>query len=109
MTSGRFIIYTDNSNTVDIFSSLRALPPYNHLLKTAVDILNLGRHDMRVLHVPGVDNAVADALSRADFQRAITLIPDLKVATFEPWSWSPNHQGSLAFQPPRGTLGADGL
>ena len=27
---GRFVIYTDNSNTVDIFSSLRALPPYKN-------------------------------------------------------------------------------
>jgi hypothetical protein len=84
--TGRFIIYTDNSNTVDIFSSLRALPPYNHLLKTAVDILNLGDHDMRILHVPGVENAVADALSRADFQRAIDLVPDLKISAFEPSS-----------------------
>lgn len=107
--SGRFIIYTDNSNTVDIFSSLRALPPYNHLLKTAIDILNLGENDMRVLHVPGVDNAVADALSRADFQRAIDLAPRLKISAFEPWSWSPNNKGSLIFQPPRGTLGETDL
>ena len=45
--NGHFIIYTDNSNTVDIFSSFRALPPYNHLLKTAVDILNASDNDMR--------------------------------------------------------------
>ena len=107
--TGRFLIYTDNSNTVDIFSSLRALPPYNHLLKTAMDILNLGDSDMRVLHVPGVDNAVADALSRADFHRAVDLVHDLKISTFEPWSWSPDSAGSLTFQPPRGTLGADEL
>jgi hypothetical protein len=61
--SGRFLIYTDNSNTIDVFSSLRVLPTYNHLLKTAVDILQLGDNDMRVLHVSGMDNAVADALS----------------------------------------------
>lgn len=106
---GRFIIHTDNSNTVDIFSSLRALPPYNHLLKSSIDILNAGDHDMRILHVSGVDNAVADAVSRADFQRAINLVPSLKIATFEPWSWSPNCEGSLTFQPPRGTLGVDRL
>ena len=97
---GLFVIHTDNSNTVDIFSSLRALPPYNHLLKTAVDILNLGNHDMRVLHIPGVDNAVADAISRADFQHAITLVPCLKITKFEPWSWSPDRKGFLTFQPP---------
>ena len=108
-SAGRFLIYTDNSNTVDIFSSLRALPPYNHLLKTAMDILNLGDNDMRVLHVPGVDNAVADALSRADFHRAVKLVSDLKISTFEPWSWSPDSDGSLTFQPPRGTLGENEL
>jgi hypothetical protein len=102
----RFIIYTDNSNTVDVFSSLRALPPYNHLLKTAVDILHASDSDMRVLHIPGVDNAVADAISRADFSRAINLVPDLKISTFEPWSWAPDAKGSNTFQPPRGTLGA---
>ena len=107
--NGRFLLYTDNSNTVDVFSSLRALPPYNHLLKTAVDILDMGDSDMRVLHVPGVDNAVADALSRADFDRAISLSPGLKISCFEPWSWSPTGQGSLTFQPPRGTLGEPDL
>jgi hypothetical protein len=107
--SGRFLIYTDNSNTVDIFSTLRAKPPYNHLLKTAVDILNSGDNDLRVLHVPGVDNAVADAISRADFSRALSLVPNLNISTFDPWSWAPNEDGSLTFQPPRGTLGADNL
>ena len=103
---GRFVIYTDNLNTVDIFSTLRALPPYNHLLKMAIDILSLNNNDLRVLHVPGVDNAVADALSRADFQRALSLAPGLQISTFDPWSWSPDDTGSLTFQPPRGTLGA---
>ena len=107
--TGKFIIYTDNSNTVDIFSSLRALPPYNHLLKTAIDILNLGDSDMRVLHVPGADNSVADALSRAEFHRAIDLSPGLKILNFEPWSWSPDRDGTLTFQPPRGTLGVADL
>jgi hypothetical protein len=78
--NGCFIIFTDNSNTVDIFNTLRALPPYNHLLKTAVDILNLGDHDLRVLHVPGVDNEVADALSRAKFHHALDLTPGLKIS-----------------------------
>lgn len=107
--SARFVIYTDNSNTVDIFCTLRALPPYNHILKTAIDILYLGDYDLRVLHVPGVDNAVADALSRSDFSRALYLAPELKIFTFEPWSWTPHESGSLTFQPPRGTLGVDEL
>ena len=101
-TGGRgcFLIYTDNSNTVDIFNTLRTLPPYNHLLRAAIDILNSGDHDLRVLHVPGIENAVADALSQAEFSRALILSLNLKVATFEPWSWSPDANGSLQFQPP---------
>ena len=108
-SNGRFVIYTDNSNTVDIFNTLRALPPYNHLLKTAVDILNQGDHDLRVLHVSGVDNAVADAFSRNNFHRALTLVPGLKIAPFEPWTWSPGFKKPLTFTPPRGTLGAEFL
>jgi hypothetical protein len=64
---------------------------------------------MHVLHVPGVDNAVADALLRADFYRAIDLAPNLKISTFDPWSWSPDRDESLTFQPPRGMLGVDEL
>ena len=35
----KIVIYTDNSNSVDIFRSFRCLPAYNHLLKSAVDIV----------------------------------------------------------------------
>jgi hypothetical protein len=56
-----------------------------------------------------VDNTVADALSRADFHRALDLAPNLKINHFEPWSWSPSGENSLAFQPPRGTLGVEEL
>lgn len=49
--TGRFVIYTDNLNTVDIFSSLSALPSYNVLLHEAVDLLYGGDHSLRVLHV----------------------------------------------------------
>ena len=101
-----FIIYTDNSNTVDIFSSLRVLPPYNHLLKTAINILNLGDSDMRVLHVPGVDNAIADALSRADFKHAIDLAPGLRISTFEPWL-CPFHAGTYHLSTPSRNTGGE--
>lgn len=106
---GRFIIHTDNSNTVDIFSSLRALPPYNHLLKAAVDILNNGDHDMRILHVAGSENSVADALSRSDFQKALVLAPQIQISMFEPWSWTPDFNGILRFQPPQRTMGEEEL
>lgn len=39
---GCFVIYTDNSNTVDIFNSFKAAPEYNILLQAAVDLLYAG-------------------------------------------------------------------
>lgn len=102
----RIVVYTDNSNTVDIFNSLRCLPPYNHLLKSAVDILITGNHSLRVLHVAGVENGVADALSRSDFDRALSLNPALRISPFEPWNWIYRNGRKSTFEPPRMTLGA---
>ena len=62
-TPSRLLIFSDNTNTVDIFHSLRSLPPYNDLLKFTVSILIKHAISLRVLHVPGVDNKVADFLS----------------------------------------------
>jgi hypothetical protein len=80
----KVLIYTDNANTVDIFRSLRCLPPYNHLLKSAVDIVIQNDYSLRVLHVPGEQNIVADALSRVQFSVALRNEPDLKMFTFHP-------------------------
>lgn len=80
----KIVIYTDNSNTVDVFRTLRCLPPYNHLLRTAVDIMIAHDFSVRVLHVPGEENVVADALSRVMFSVALASEPDLKLFTFHP-------------------------
>ncbi len=87
----RVTIFTDNTNTVDIFSSLKASPTYNPILKSAVDVLISHNIDLRVLHIPGSENDVADALSRSQFSRARDLVPRLLV---------------LPFLPPRDVLGA---
>ena len=105
---GRFVLYTDNHNTVDIFSSLRAMPAYNILLREAINLLTSEDHDMRVLHVPGEENAIADALSRGDFTRAVKLRPQLadRIYRFSPYRRI--LKGSLyTLQPPRQVLGAD--
>ncbi|KAJ7728406.1 hypothetical protein DFH07DRAFT_757307, partial [Mycena maculata] len=59
----RLTIFTDNQNTVNIFNSLCATPNYNPLLRTAVDDLIEYDVDLRVLHVKGEDNYIADAIS----------------------------------------------
>ncbi|THH13733.1 hypothetical protein EW146_g6528 [Bondarzewia mesenterica] len=69
----RIIIFSDNSNTVDLFDTLRAKPVYNSLLRFTIDLLIHTGVDLRVLHIPGEMNSVADALSRGDHQRAIHL------------------------------------
>ena len=86
----KILIYTDNKNTVDIFRTLRCLPPYNHLLKHAVDILIRNDYTLRVLHVSGTDNVVADALSRICFSVALQHEPKLKLFAFHP----PGMEGS---------------
>jgi hypothetical protein len=73
---------------VHIFNSLSCLPSYNHLLRRAVDILLSNNINLRILHVPGVDNGVADALSRCSFSTALTLNPDLKISPFQPSRWT---------------------
>jgi hypothetical protein len=80
----KILIYTDNANAVDIFRSLRCLPAYNPLLKHAMDILLQNDYSLRVLHVPGENNVVADALSRVQFSVALRLEPNLKLFSFNP-------------------------
>ncbi|KAJ7636294.1 hypothetical protein FB45DRAFT_705125, partial [Roridomyces roridus] len=80
----RVTVHTDSSNTVDIFGSLRALPAYNEILKSSVDVLIGGDLELRVLHVPGAQNSVADAISRWDNDRAVSLVPGLLIHPFSP-------------------------
>ena len=77
-------IYTDNSNTFDIFNSLQALPAYNHILKSMVDVLIHTNHQLRVLLVPGIENDIADALSQQQFLYALVICPSLTISIFEP-------------------------
>nr|GAT47557.1 predicted protein [Mycena chlorophos] len=75
----RLTIFTDNQNTVNIFSSLRASPAYNKILRSAVDDLIAFNVDLRVLHVKGELNSVADALSRNKLDVARQLAPGLVI------------------------------
>ncbi|KAG2348112.1 DNA/RNA polymerase [Suillus weaverae] len=86
-----FAIFTDNLNTVSMFNSLAALPPYNWLLLTAVDAIIASELDFRVFYVPGISNVVADHLSRWKNIEAQLASPRLAIRPF---------------LPPRNTLGA---
>jgi hypothetical protein len=100
-SGSKIVIYCDNSVTVAMFNSLRALPDYNCILKAAVDILLLKDFQLRVLHIAGERNTVADALSRADFMKALRLHPGLNIKTFEPYLRIDRRQLPPRLQPPR--------
>ncbi|KAM5532986.1 hypothetical protein V8D89_013328 [Ganoderma adspersum] len=80
----RFGVLSDNTNTVSIFNSLRADPPYNPILISTIDVRIAYDIDMRVDYIPGKLNCVADALSRFDFERARCLDPSLTLFPFIP-------------------------
>jgi len=78
------VIYTDSMNTVDIFNSLRCQPEFNPLLRHCVDVMISQEFQIRVLHIPGELNTVADAISRREFHRAQQLAPGLRIESFQP-------------------------
>ena len=80
----RILIHTDSMNTVDIFHSLSAKSEYNTILLFAVEILMDCNVDLRVIHIPGERNTIADALSRSLFDVAYTLAPNLRIHPFTP-------------------------
>ncbi|KAF9516124.1 hypothetical protein BS47DRAFT_1261334, partial [Hydnum rufescens UP504] len=80
----RLAIFTDSLNTVQIFRSLHADPLYNPILFLAVEVMLRANIDLRVFHVPGFDNFVADALSRLLPDVAISHVPGLSVSSFIP-------------------------
>ena len=80
----RIVIFTDNLNTVQIFNSLACLPEYNLILRRSVDILLANKLDLRVLHISGEVNTIADALSRSRFDIALGSEPGLRLSPFQP-------------------------
>lgn len=82
--TSRLIIYTDNSNTFDIFNSLRALPPYNCILISAMNILMDNDLDLQVVLISGKNNIIADPLSRFCNSLAVQLAPRLTIFDFIP-------------------------
>jgi len=83
-TPAKLLVYTDNTNTVAIFDSLRARPPYNSILMSAMNVLLAYDVDLRVAHIPGDQNVIADALSRFHNERVLACAPQAEIYSFEP-------------------------
>jgi hypothetical protein len=58
----QLIVYTDNSNTLNIFTSLAVKPVYNRILMSLINILIEDQIDLQVYHIPGKDNLITDPL-----------------------------------------------
>lgn len=82
--TSKVVIYTDSMNTVNIFNSLRCLPDFNPLLKHCINIFLSKKFDVHVLHIPGMQNTVADAISCHEFDNAKQLVRGLTITTFQP-------------------------
>ncbi|KAI0820344.1 hypothetical protein BC628DRAFT_1330604 [Trametes gibbosa] len=86
--AGRFVkrlgILSDNSNSVAIFRSLRASPAYNSILKSSVDVMLDCELDVRVDHIPGELNIIADALSRGKLDLVRERVPGITLLPLTP-------------------------
>jgi hypothetical protein len=80
----RMAIYSDNTNTVDMFSSLRAQPTYNSILMASVDFALSTSISTKVYFIPGSQNVIADHLSRFQNREALQLAPKLRIQVFQP-------------------------
>jgi hypothetical protein len=70
LSTSTAVIFTDSEDTVDMFNSFHTTPFYNPILTSAVDETIVHSCDIHVLHVEGIKNKVADALSCGQFHCA---------------------------------------
>ena len=80
----RIAVFSDNTNSVDMFSSLRAQPEYNSILMSTIDIVTEHGVEFKVYYVPGAENIIADPLSRFRNDVALFLAPKLAIMPFSP-------------------------
>ena len=66
----KILIYMDSNNMVAIFNMLRCLLHYNPILIDAADMCIKSKIQLRVLHIAGELNCVADTISRNNFDLA---------------------------------------
>ena len=80
----RLFIYSDSMNMVDIFHSLKAYDEYNRLLLFAIHLLLPQTTSLRVFHITGTENTIADAVSCGLFHVASANHPPLRFHNFKP-------------------------
>jgi len=80
----RLVIYTDSSSTAKAYDDLSVKEGYNGMLFYAVKLLIESGTTLRVIHIPGEENTVADALSRKKFDKFHELRSSWPLQEFTP-------------------------
>ena len=80
----KLLIYTDSMNTVDLYASHRPTPELRPILRIWSLLLLKYKASVRVLHIAGTQNVVADALSRGLLDTAIHNCPKLRIHGIAP-------------------------
>jgi hypothetical protein len=83
-TPKRLAIHTDSTSSFSIFNTLHVLELYNPIIMEAVKIPLQHNIELRVFHIEGKKNVVADALSRRSLNLARSLVPGLSIRFFTP-------------------------
>ncbi|KIJ53333.1 hypothetical protein M422DRAFT_155327, partial [Sphaerobolus stellatus SS14] len=78
------LVYSDSLNSVEMFHSLCTHKGYNKLFLFFTGLLIDNRISLHVCHVVGVNNPVADTLSRALFNLTCQLVPGINIGYFTP-------------------------
>jgi hypothetical protein len=83
----KLVIYTDNLNTVHMFNSLLSITSLQRHLERHRRSPLIRPHNpiqLRVIHVPGQLNTVADALSRGQLHTVVDNVPGIVIDLFTP-------------------------
>ncbi|EJD45972.1 hypothetical protein AURDEDRAFT_63761 [Auricularia subglabra TFB-10046 SS5] len=80
----RLAVFSDSDNTVSMYNTLRAKPAYNGIIMHSVNTLLACNMQIRVVHIAGKDNVVADALSRRHNELARAIVPSITITDFTP-------------------------
>lgn len=80
----QLVVFSNNSNTVDIFNSMKAHGQFNDLLKYKVDMIMTYNIDIWVIHIARADNTIADHLSHGCLESVHDIDESLLLHLYQP-------------------------
>lgn len=79
-TGKTIVVFTDSENVVNLFSSHRAISTVRLMFMFAIDLMLEYNLDVKVKHIPGEQNVIADCLSRDNLTIAKAKVPALEIS-----------------------------